>query len=402
MAYSLGLTLYNLANRRAVASIDNWPARPAGPLVWLHAPGPESLSQITGLARRLEEDHGLNILLTSDTPPNLRHSGILLQPSPPDNPAEARRMLDHWKPDLIAFAEGELRPAVLYEAHERRIPSVLIDARAPCIMRGREGWWPGLMRGLLGAFDAVLTVDSPAARAFRRAGADGKAVRVTGRMETPSAVPRCAEAERAALASLLATRPVWFASGLPEAEEAAVIAAHRGAMKLAHRLLLILSPQDPARIPPLVTQMEQDEGWVVAVRNREEEPEPDVQVYIAEPGVEFGLWYRLASISYMGGGMTAGPAGGITHDPMEAAALGSAILHGPHAGAYGVTLGRLASAQATSLVRDAADLSSGLAELLSPDRSARLAQAAWSVESDGAEATDKVIKVICGLIKGVA
>lgn len=396
MAYSLGLTLYNLANRGAAASDTVWPKRPAGPLVWLHAPGEDSLPQMIGLSQRLEEDHGLNILLTSDTAPDFRHTGIVWQPTPADNPAEARRMLDHWKPDVIALAEGELRPALLHEAHERRIPSALVDARAPVIMRGREGWWPGLMRGLLGAFDAVITIDGPAARAFRRAGVNPKCVQVTGRMETPSTVLPCAEAERAALATLLATRPVWFAAGLPEAEEAAVIAAHRGAMKLAHRLLLILSPQDPARIPALVDRMEQEEGWVVASRCREEEPDPDVQVYISEPGVEFGLWYRLAPITYLGGGMTDT---GISRDPMEAAALGSAIIHGPRAGAFGATLGRLAATQATSLVRNAAELGSSLAELLSPDKSARLAQAAWAVQSDGAEATDKVIKVICDLLE---
>lgn len=397
MAYSLGLTLYNLATRKAVASASDRPTRPAGPLVWLHSPGPDSRAQINGLARRLEEDHGFNVLVTTDLGPDKPHSGIFWQPSPVDSPAEARAMLDHWKPDLIALAEGELRPALLHEAHARRIPSALIDAKAPCILRGREGWWPGLIRGLLGAFDAVLAIDAPAARAFRRAGADPKKVQTTGRMETPSAVLRCIEAERVTLASQLATRPVWFAAGLPEAEEEAVIAAHRSALRLAHRLLLILSPQDAAQIPALVQRLEAEEGWVVACRSQDEDPDSDVQVYIADPAVEFGLWYRLAPISYLGGGLTEA---GITSNPMDAAALGSAILHGPNAGRFGATLGRLASAQATSLVRNAAELGGSLGELLSPDRSARLAQAAWTVQSDGAEATDRVIAVICDLLKG--
>ena len=37
----------------------------------------------------------------------------------------------------------------------------------------------------------------------------------------------CLEAERAALARLFTARPVWFATSLPEAEEDAVITAHR-------------------------------------------------------------------------------------------------------------------------------------------------------------------------------
>ncbi|WP_050524535.1 3-deoxy-D-manno-octulosonic acid transferase [Pseudorhodobacter wandonensis] len=395
MAYSLGLTLYNLANRAAVASKADRPARPTGLLVWLHAPGPDSLAQITGLAARLEEDHGLNILLTSPTEPKTRHPGVIWQPPPEDTPADARAVLDHWKPDLMAFAEGELRPALLHEAHERRIPVALVDARRPALMRGREGWWPGLMRGLLGSFSAVLAIDHTAATALRRAGADPKIVEITGRMEYPSALLRCNEAERTALAAQLATRPVWFAAALPENEEDMVIAAHGSAMKLAHRLLLILSPQDASRIPALAARIEANEGWITASRSQEQEPTPDVQVLIVDPDGEYGLWYRLAPITYIGGGMGAA---GISRDPMEAAALGSAIIHGPRGGQYGAALGRLASASATSLVTDTRNLAATVGELLSPDRSASLAQAAWVVESDGAEATAKTVTALCKLL----
>ncbi|MGB3277554.1 MAG: glycosyltransferase N-terminal domain-containing protein [Pseudorhodobacter sp.] len=396
MAYSLGLTLYNLANRAALATQEERPPRPAGTLVWLHAPSSESHAQMAGLAVKLDEDQGFNVLLTCPESPGTKSPGVVWQPIPEDNPSEARALLDHWKPDLIAFAEGELRPALLHEAHERQIPTALVETRSAAIMRGREGWWPGLLRGLLGSFSAVLAIDQTAARNLRRAGADRKTVEVTGRLEYPSAVLPCAEAERAELAAMLATRPVWFAAGLPEAEESAVISAHRSAMKLAHRLLLILSPQDPARIAALATRMELEEGWTIASRAQEEEPEADVQVYIAEPGVEYGLWYRLAPITYIGGGLGAN---GISRDPMEAAALGSAIIHGPRAGTFGAALGRLASAQATSLVGDGNDLAKSLGELLSPDRSARQAQAAWTVESDGAEATEKTVRALCKLLE---
>lgn len=395
MAYSLGLTLYNLANRAAEATQDERPSRPVGALVWLHAPSVESLAQMSGLAVKLDEEHGLNVLLTSPELPGFNSPGVIWQSIPEDNPSEARALLDHWKPDLIALSEGELRPALLHEAHERQIPVALVETRNAKIMRGREGWWPGLLRGLLSSFSAVLAVDQAAARSLRRAGAVSKAVQVMGRMEYPSAVLPCAEAERAELASMLATRPVWFAAGIPEAEETAVIAAHRSAMKLAHRLLLILSPKDPARISALTARMEQEEGWTIASRTQEEEPEADVQVYIADPGVEFGLWYRLAPITYIGGGLGSM---GISRDPMEAAALGSAIIHGPRAGSFGAALGRLASAQATSLVGDANDLAKALGELLSPDRSARQAQAAWTVESDGAETTEKTVQALCKLL----
>lgn len=390
MAYSLGLTLYNLAHRAAPGPAVPRPDRPPGQVVWLHAPSTDAARPMAALARRLIEEAGLQVVLTAPEPgPAVR--GVLLQPPPPDTAAEARAFLDHWRPAAAVLAEGELRPALIHEAQERGIPLALVDGRAPHLPKGRDGWWPGLVRAVLSGFRAVLAVDEPAARAFRRAGAPPAAVTAPGRMEQPSAALPCTEAERAALARLIATRPVWFAASLPEAEETQVIEAHRSVLRLAHRMLLILAPADPARAAALAERMEAREGWTVARRSAEEEPDPDVQVYLADVPGENGLWYRLAPMTYLGGSLSAQ---GCRVDPMEPAALGSAVLHGPRNGDFGATVGRLASAQASVLVGSAADLADSLGELLAPDRVARLAQAAWAVTSDGADVTDRVVRLV--------
>ena len=47
-----------------------------------------------------------------------------------------------------------------------------------------------------------------------------------------------------------------------------------------------------------------------------------------------------------------------------------------------------------------ADLAESLGDLLSPDRAARLAQAAWAVASDGAEVTEQVMVLIRRIMDG--
>ncbi len=395
MAFSLGLTLYNLKAREAADDGGVYPPRPQGPLVWLHAPGQDSLMQICGLARRLEDEGGVRVLLTTSVEPPPQSDLLWIRP-PDETPGAARAFLGHWQPDAAGFAEGELRPALMHEAHVAGVPMALLDARAPFILKEREGWWPGLMRGLLAQFRAIHAVDETSARALRRAGAATQAVEVCGRMEFPSAALPCTEAERAELAQLLVTRPVWFAAGLPETEEAQVIEAHRTALKLAHRLLLIVSPQHQTRGEVLSARMKQAEGWTVARRVLEEEPDPEVQVYVTDANAEFGLWYRLAPITYLAGSLSAK---GAVRDPMEAAALGSAIVHGPKSGRFGAALGRLAAAQATCLVGSAANLAEALGELLAPDQAALLAQAAWAVASDGAEATEKAMATLLRFVR---
>lgn len=396
MAYSLGLTLYNLSNRRESGQATDRPPRPVGRLVWLHAPTAEIARSVLELARRVMDEDGHPVLFT--TPADIApRPGLILQRPPADSPSEVRSFLDHWQPEIALFSEGELRPALLHEARERGVPLLMVAARAPYILRERDGWYPGLTRGLLGTFRHVLAIDEPSARAFRKAGAALSTVEVLGKMEEESAALPHLEAEREAIARQLATRPVWLAASLPEAEETAAITAHRAALRLAHRLLLIIVPEDPARAETLAARIEADEGWTVARRSEEQEADAETEVYIADNPAEFGLWYRLAPITFMGGSLSGQ---GCIRDPLEPAALGSAILYGPRPGMFGTTFGRLGAARAARAVGSPTDLAEALGDLLSPDRAARLAQAAWAVTSDGAEVTEHVHGLIRQIMDG--
>ena len=397
MPASLGLKLYNLGQRRdGAAQTGERPVRPAGRLVWLHAPGAAQISPMLALAHRLITEDGFGVILTCPDPVPPR-DGVVSQLPPVDMPEDIRAFLDHWQPELAVFAEGELRPATLHQAGERGIPLLMANGRAPHFLRDRDTWYPGLMRSALARFSHIWTVDEAAARTFRKAGAGLSVVAVTGRMEDESAALPCLEAERVALARLLAARPVWFAAGVPEAEEAAIMDVHRAVLQQSHRLLLILMPEDPDRAGPLARQLEDQEGWAVAQRLHDEEPDQGVEVFVVDNPAEYGLWYRLAPVTFLGGSLLGqGP----VRTPMEPAALGSAILHGPATGAQGPVFTRLAAARATRAVASTTDLVDALGDLLSPDRAARLAQAAWAVVSDGAEVTERLLHRIRTLTDG--
>jgi 3-deoxy-D-manno-octulosonic-acid transferase len=398
MAASLGLKLYNLGSRRDPGKSAQRPPRPAGRVAWLHAPSADQASPMLALLRRLAEEDGMSAVLTC--PVELaQRNGVLLQPPPADTPVDVRAFLDHWRPEIAIFAEGELRPAALHEAADMGIALMMVNARTPVFLRERDGWYPGLMRSALSRFAQIGAVDEAAARAFRKAGATLSSVAVLGRMEEESAVLHCLEAERAALARLLATRPVWLAAGVTEAEEPAVLAAHRAALQQSHRLLLILMPDDPGRAASLAQRLEDQQGWTVAQRMRDEEPDAGTEIFLVDNPAEYGLWYRLSPVTYLGGSLLGS---GPLRSPMEPAALGSAILHGPRTGPFGPMFGRLGAARATRAVATAGDLADSLGDLLAPDRAARLAQAAWAVVSDGAEVTDKLLNRIRALTDGAS
>lgn len=361
----------------------------------MHAPTPGAVRGLLELARRLHEEDGHPALLTvaGEVPGQAGLTRIL---PPAETEAAARAFLDYWHPEIGVLSDGELRPLLLEETARRSIPVIMVDARKPCLPGGPGTFWPGVIRHGLGQLNRVFAVDETAARLFCRKGADAGLVRIEGRMEDGSVVLPCTEAERAALVRQFRTRPVWLAAGLPEAEDAAVIGAHRAALRLAHRLLLIVVPDRPERADALARQIEAAEGWTVARRSADEEPDEETEVFLADVPSEMGLWYRLAPITFLGGSLYGA---GSPRDPFEAAALGSAILHGPQTGEWQMAMARLTEARATRPVASPVDLAEGLADLLSPDRAARLAQAAWAVTSAGAEVTDRVVLLVRALME---
>ena len=395
MGKSVMLWAYLLAaHRRTEENHARSAQRPGGMLVWLHAGQGASLASLGQLARRLaREDKGLSVLVTAESAvpsldgfPKRAQADIL----PPDRQAAVRSFLDHWAPDVLVLAGSDLPPTLIVQAYERGVPLLLVDAAVSA--RLTPGAWlrKGMTASLLGRFARLLVQDPDSAGGLRGRGAPVGRIEVAGRIEETTEPLACNEAEREALAELLQARPVWFASACPEAEEEAVIAAHAHAMRLAHRMLLIVSPASLSRGPALAERVAR-EGWVVARRSADEEPDPDVHVYVADTEGEMGLWYRLAPVTFMGGTLLPGGAG---RNPFEAAALGSAIVHGSHLTPYPDAYGRLAEARATRSAATPDALAAVIAELMAPDRAALLAHNAWAVSSGGSEVTDRVSHAI--------
>lgn len=389
----------------APAPASDWPPRPAGALVWLHAGGALALPAAVRLvqALRAEGTRAAAVITaapeatgpeaTGPTAPEGLPDDILYLPAPADALAPVRAFLDHWRPDLAAFVGGGLRPAALHQAWVRRIPLIHLDAPAPRLAAVAPRWVPGLARAAARCFGRILVRDAAARRAFERAGVAPVRIEIGGAMQdAPPPLPH-AEAERAALAQLVATRPIWAALGLVEAEEAAIVEAHAAARRHSHRLLLVLSPDDPARGPAVAVRLAAAFPDAVARRGAEQEPDAETAVYVADTDGEDGLWLRLATIAFLGG--TLAPGGARVLHPFAAAAFGAAVVHGPHL-PQGLRRAAddLDAARAARAVAGAPDLAAAIGDLLAPDAAAACAHAAWEVISARDAATERAAHLL--------
>jgi len=371
-----------------------------GLCLWLHAGNVAGVRATAALARRLAVRRpAVSLLVTHGPdlsfPAGALPAGAILHGLLPAAPHLMRRSLETWRPAGFALIGGNLEPAPMYLAGELGVPLLLAQMDSPDIDRG---WrlWPGLSASLLKSCHRIVVPDDGALRSFRRAGATESACVVAGRLcETASALPHT-EAERQEIATALAARPVWLAAGLPRSELPTVLRAHALMRRLAHRLLLIVVPAH-ADLGQIMAETIAATGARVSRRSAEQDIDPEDHVYVADTDGEYGLWYRLAPVVFMGGSLSPS-GGGSLRDPMEAAALGSAILHGPAQGAWEISYRALVRAGATRPLRNGSDLADNLSELLAPDRAATLACEGWRVSSEGAEATERLADELLALM----
>ncbi len=400
MRRSVGLGVYLMYARLARALFSRSgqkqlaAPRPDGPLVWVHIVSAEEVPGVLEVMRRfLAENAGWRCLVTAARAETLAEAeqragkGMVTARLPREVCSEV--FLDHWKPDMLVWTEGGYRPALLAGVKDRGIPMVMINAHMSPGSYRRWKFMHGLIASVLGRFGWILAQDTNTEGNMRALGVDRDRIEVAGTLREGSAPLPHNEDERRALAAAIGGRPVWLAALTHAGEEEILLEVFRRVRRSFPELLMILVPNNPARGDELAV-MVRTAGWSLAQRSKGRGIDARVDVYLADTHGEMGLWYRLAPVSFLGGSLV--DYGG--HNPYEPTALGSAILHGPYVAGYARAYEALFTAGACVPVHDGDALAQALKRTLVPDRAAELATAAWTVGSEGAEVTDRVLEVL--------
>lgn len=375
--------------------------RPDGRLFWLHAENLGKSLPLMGLMGRIRAIYpGASFLLTTSerVPEQVilarLPAGAVHQYVPYDMPRAVETFLSYWRPDICLWMENRLMPLLLQEAEARNIPLLYLNASQANRSFGRLRWVPGAAGSAVNLFSKVMAIDETAAIGLRKLGIGSEKVVVSGVLSEGTAPLSADETMRSRVARQLQGRPVWLASYVNEYEEDMVIEAHKIAQRTTHRLLTIISPKAIAQIDRLSKKMKAS-GLNVACRSDWASLTPLTEVLLADVPGELGLWYRIASVSLVGNSLTKEGRG---RNPGEPAALGSAIIHGSFVEDFADSFFHFAKAGAAVEVLSVESLAEVVSELLSPDKAAEMAHAAWVANSEGAEVTDQVIEEIIELL----
>src|SRR6185312_6459878 len=257
------------------------PARPDGPLIWVHGASVGECIAALPLVEALLKDESRNVLVTSGTVTSAKlmaerlPARALHQFVPIDLPSATARFLDHWKPDVGLFVDSDIWPNLVFGAAERGIKLALVNARMSD--RSFQGWrWaPKTAAALLSVFDLCLAQDEEIATRFRALGA--RDVGAIGSLKA-DAPPLPADAHALdALRLAIGSRPILLAAQTHPGEDETILPASDMLRQTIPNLLTVIVPRHVARGPEIAMLCG---TRPMRRRSMSEMPLPDTLVYV--------------------------------------------------------------------------------------------------------------------------
>lgn len=394
MRHPVSLAAYlTLARRKPQTALTFPEDRPPGEAVWIHAGLPDRLHVLINLAERLLAHRpGVHVVITAaELPDDIDLPGsFVFQKITEDSFRNAMAFLTHWRPGLLLWSGGHLMPAYLIACREMDVTMVLMDASESGFQSSRFAIQRSLVSVILKYFPYIFAESGNAAKVLLGLGVPNSALSVTGPMREGAQPPACRHSDLEDLMSALAGRPVWLAAGVAPDEVDLIAQTHRQVARFTPRILLILMPDRESHAAQIARAIE-THGFRQMQWSTGDLPGENTQVLLVDELSDPGLWYRVAPVTLLGSSLTPSGRGMSPHAP---AALGSAIVHGPHVADHLDAYTRLDDAGGARLVRVPSSLPGTLTHLLSADKAAAMANAAWQVVTEGAEVTDRIIDII--------
>lgn len=385
------------------------PKRPGVKRVWIQAVSVGEANALGPLLTQLTSRADTEIVLTTTTSTGYKilrdkYAASVLKVGifPLDFWPFSRNAWRRLEPDVAVLMEAELWPEHLQQAHARRVPVVLVNARMSDRSYSRYQNLRGVARFLLGELRLILCASKPDLERFLALGADPACTRLTGslKFDAASSAKILTGTEIAALREELGFTPlakletqnlqpvtplVLLGSSTWEGEEALLLEVQQTAIAAGLDVRLLLVPRHAERRNEIIALLEkQPLPW--HVRSRSPRVLNPVKIYLADTTGELTRLTQLADVAFIGKSMSPHQGG---QTPIEAAALGLPIVYGPGMSNFKDACRGLEEAGAAWHVSDAIAAHVALLGLLQdPQRRIRMGAAgrAWHLANQGATA----------------
>jgi 3-deoxy-D-manno-octulosonic-acid transferase len=268
-----------------------------------------------------------------------------------------RRFVRHYRPQLGMLMETEIWPNLLAVCDQEDVPVMLINARLSGRSAQRYRYLGGVLKTALSRLCAVAAQSEADAQRLRELGA--VAPLVIGNLKFDIRPPED-QREQANhwRAQWKSERLTCLAASTREGEEILLLDAWQLARK-ADDALLIIVPRHPQRFEAVAQWLAQ-RGVRFQRRSDGLPVASQTQVWLGDSMGEMFAYYGVADVTLIGGSFL--PFGG--QNLIEAAAMGSPVLIGPHHWNFSEVSRTAIASGAAIAVPDAAHLPVILGDLL--------------------------------------
>lgn len=369
--------------------------------LWVHAVSVGEVNAAAPLVNAIRRLHPhLPLLVTTITPTGSARVRDLWGDSvqhvylPYDIPGAVRRFFEHFRPRAGLILETELWPNLLFGARDHGVPTYILNARLSArSLRGYRVLAPLVARALR-TLRCVGAQSHADARRFVKLGARPEQVVELGNLKFDTAVPEGLEAFAATFRSHAGERVAWIAASTHEGEEAAVIDLHRRLRETYPDLLLLWAPRHPERFRAAVDHAHAA-GFCVATRRLTRWPGEGDDVFVVDTLGELMSFYACARVAFVGGSLQ--PIGG--HNLLEPAAVGTAIVTGPHLHNFAEIARRLAEVEAVRIEPDIDAVHVALATLLDDEAlRTRMVEAGRKLVEEGRGALSRSLALLAPVL----
>lgn len=366
--------------------------RPGGPLIWIHAVSVGETRAAEPLVQALQARYPSHRILLTHMTPTGRRTGedlfgdrVLRCYLPYDYPGAVGRFLHHFRPQLGLLMETEIWPNLIRACKARDVPLYLVNARLSEKSYRRYRRFASLARESVSALTAVAAQTDDDARRLRALGAD--AVTVTGSLKFDATLPAEQVERGRAWRRGYGPRRVLLAASTREGEEPLILDA---CAMMSSAPLLVIVPRHPQRFDEVAALLER-RGLRYERRSTGQSVSDDTRVLLGDSMGEMPAYYAACDLAFIGGSLL--PFG--AHNFIEACAVGTPVLLGPHTYNFAEAAERAIEAGAALPVDGAHALASAVDRLLSDEPElARMGTRAFEFSRANQGATERVMAML--------
>ena len=370
--------------------------------IWLHAVSVGEVTIALKLAKQIRAlKPNQNCVLTTTTTTGFAFASqnapdwIEVVYSPLDFWPIMRRAYGVIRPRSIVLVEAEVWPNLVAEAHARKIPVALVNARLSPRSEKRFRMFRGLVAPTFRMLDAICVQNSEDVEKWEALGVGAPRIHHAGGIKyDPENVEVGSDLPRKILGSFgLEKRTVIFGGSTHRGEEKVLAEVFRDLKRDFVDLLLVLAPRHTERTAEIVRDL-RELDFRVALRSQLPAPDPLFDCLLIDSTGELRHWYGVATIAFIGKSLLA--RGG--QNPAEAILAGKPVLFGPHMENFAALGAALVAQGGAVQVNSATELRRAMTDLLAnPEEREKMVANARKVLEPNRGATTRTARLIVDL-----